>query len=132
MADFKATMDGDIDISEGISIVTGIEEARQRLDYAISLNLGEFFADIEAGLPYIENPNLEYDDQPQYFLFTKKSDIYRIVVATVITYIGNLSFIRDVTQQSYDYNSRDRQLEISLVCEFIDGQVINYTKYLDI
>ena len=54
--DIKLNIYGDLDLSSGgLEIATGGDEARQRIDLAINLNLGEFFTHINYGLPWIEN-----------------------------------------------------------------------------
>lgn len=133
MPDFLATDDGDLDVSSGIQVATGIDECRQRLDYALTLNLGEWFADISAGLPYLKNSEADdlddMDSQVQWFECVKRTNP-EVVALAIVDYVEDLSFIDKVISSSSSYNDKTRELSITMVLRYVDGTEITYSRYI--
>lgn len=60
--DFKLDLlTGDLDITNGLSLVSGGRQRQQQLKLGLSVNLGECFYDTSFGVPYI-NTNEGNDD----------------------------------------------------------------------
>jgi len=109
MTDFKLDpITGDLDITNGLSLVEGEEEMRQRINLALSLNLAEWFADITRGLPWFENP-----DEPnlpktlRYMLGSKAADNANFISQTITDYLEQQPYIQSVTEDhTFDESNR--------------------------
>lgn len=121
---------GDLDISKGIqTIQLPDQEAAQRLKLALDLNLGEFFANKNHGLPYIKNPEETYNQNIRFMLGDKFPDSERFVYNTITDYIEGLSFIRSVTA-TYTFNRKTRVMDYKPVCIYQDGTTIEFQPFI--
>ena len=129
--DIKLNIDGDLDLSSGgLEIATGGDEARQRLDLAINLNLGEFFTHINYGLPWIENKNETVSDSPiRYFLGEKFPNPDAFVKGELDRYIKSLPIVADLTSEAV-YNRSTRELTYTFSVVTTSGEEINFPPYL--
>ena len=101
MTDFKRDpLTGDIDISEGLQLVREGEEAAQRISLALDLNLGEWFLNINFGLPWIKNTDESFPETIQYMLGNKRSDIKSFIDTTLTRYLESQDIVRSVTYTS--------------------------------
>lgn len=97
MADFKLNLvTGDVDVSEGLQIVKGVELYKQKIKLGLGLNLGEWFIDVTAGLPYlaINDPSIPSDTR--YFLGNKDPYQEEYIKLTLDEYIIDYDFIQSV------------------------------------
>ena len=133
MPDIKLNIFGDLDLSSGgLEVATGGEEARQRIDLAISLNLGEFFTHINYGLPWIENKDENVTDSPiRYFLGEKFPNPEAYIKGELDTYIKNLPLV-DSLSSEIDYNPSTREVAYRYSVITTSGEEINFPPYLQI
>lgn len=132
MTDFRATQDGDLDMSNGLQLATDIDEAVQRLDYAVNLWIGEWFADVSAGLPWLKNPDVDLGDtnNVQYFLGDKSVYSPANITQVLTDYIESLDFINQVTSSSYVFNNESRRYEYNFEAEITSGAEITYSTFI--
>ena len=124
MTDLKRNpLTGDIDVAGGLSLVTGRDETAQRISLALGLNLGEWFADISKGLPWIRNNQEDFSESIRFMLGDKLPDADRFVAGTLDSYLRKQSFIKSVTS-TYELNPRTRVFTYSANITGIDGVVI--------
>ena len=108
MADFKLTPEGDLDLSEGLQLVTGIEEKKQRLLLGWSINLGEFFTHTRYGLPYLKGGSNEKFTDVQFFL--DNPDITaQYIVKALDEFTESIEFVKGFSS-TYDYKPSTREL----------------------
>jgi hypothetical protein len=128
MADFKLTPDGDLDLSEGLQIVTGIEEKKQRLLLGWSINLGEFFNYKNFGLPYLKDNNNIQSTDVQYFL--DNADITaQYIVKSLDEFTQTISFVKDFSS-TYEYKPETRELYWFPVIKTDEDEEIIFPPYI--
>ena len=111
---------GDLIVEGGLQLVEGSEEGRQRLQQALAINLGEWFADVTQGLPWIENPNEDLPSSVRYMLGRKSSSAADFISRTLTDYIQQQDFVFKVTP-SYTFNRSTRQFTYDASIVGIDG-----------
>lgn len=120
---------GDLELTNGITFVKGGKEARQRIELALGLNLGEFFTHLNYGLPYIRNRNLSFGQNLRYFLGDKFPDTAGFVKGELDRYILSLPIVSSLeSDYSFDNNSREFKYSFSVVTT--EGEEINFPPYL--
>jgi len=68
--DFKLDLTtGDLDLTNGLSTVSGGSQRQQQLKLGLGINLGEWFADIDFGIPYI-NTGEDFTEETQVWLLS--------------------------------------------------------------
>ena len=120
---------GDLDFGEnnskGLQLTPDYRtEAEQRLAQALSLNKTEWFVDIDAGLPYIKNPNETLAENLRYFLGDKFPNAPQYVKATLDKYILDLPFISRLTS-SYTFDEVNREFVYNYSA-VANGEEINF------
>lgn len=60
--DFKLDANGDLDIGDDVSFVSGLDAVVQSTKLAMSLIRGELRSDLDAGIPYLERDNVPAED----------------------------------------------------------------------
>ncbi|CAM0044015.1 hypothetical protein VPHK460_0069 [Vibrio phage K460] len=108
MADFKLTPEGDLDLSEGLQLVSGIEEKKQRLLLGWSINLGEFFTHRNYGLPYLKSNTNDQPQDVQYFLDNPEVNA-QYIIKSLVEFTETVSFVKSLNS-SYDFNKGTREL----------------------
>jgi hypothetical protein len=130
MADIKLSLDGDLDLSSGgLEVATGSNEARQRIDLAINLNLGEFFSHINYGLPWIKNPNEDVGGDLRYFLGDKLPNPDTYVKGELDRYLESLPIVASL-ESSTEFDRSTRQFEYNFSVVTTEGEEINFPPYL--
>lgn len=131
--DIKLDVYGDLDLSSGgLELATGGDEARQRIDLAISINLGEFFTHINYGLPWIENKSENVSDSPiRYFLGEKFPNPDIFIKSELDRYIKSLPIVSELTSDT-TYNRATRELSYTFSVVTTSGEEINFPPYLQV
>ena len=104
-----------------------INEARQRLEQYLSINKGEWCLDILAGIPYIENPEVSFEENVRFFLGDKFPDTPRYIKNTLDRLISQLSFIDKVEDSSYFLDKKSRKYTYKATIFGIKGAPFEYT-----
>lgn len=126
MTDFLLDEFGDLKVDGGMELVTDYAlEAKQRLAQGLEINYGEWFADITAGLPYIENPNEDLPTNIRYFLGDKFPDSAAFITNTYDDYIKSLPFILKL-ESSYTFDRQTRVYRYIPIATLKDGEVITF------
>lgn len=131
MSDFKLDpLTGDLDFginnSKGLQLHDDFgEEAAQRINQAISLNIAEWFADTRKGLPYIRNMEEGIAQNLRYFFGDKSPNTPRFVFVTMNKYIKDLPFVDSITS-SFDYDNKTRILRYSPNIKITDGTTLSF------
>lgn len=106
-----AVVDDDIDLLNGdLYLTSGIEAVRQRLRQDLRMFLGEWFLDLDYGVPYfqdilVKNPN------PQ------------IVEGIIKIKILESPGVLELTAFSADINNASRQLTVDFTVRCFDGEI---------
>ena len=122
---------GDLDLgdnnSKGLQLHVDFgDEAVQRMQQALTLNLGEWFANVNAGLPYIRNPNEDVGQGLRYFLGEKSPNIGSYIAATLDEYILSFTFVNDLISSNYDLDRKTRTYRYDSEIKLINGEVISF------
>jgi len=130
MADFQLDeLTGDLIIDGGMKLITNpAQEARQWLEQGLAINLGEWFADVTAGLPYIKNPKEDLPSNIRYFLGDKFPDSPRFITNTLDKYINDQPFISSGTSE-YTFNNRTRVYTYNFTGVLVDGTPITFRPF---
>jgi hypothetical protein len=108
MTDFKLDpITRDLVVEGGMELVRDGDEAAQRVSLAVGLNLGEWFLNINLGLPWIKNNTEGLPESIQYMLGNRRSDISTFIDNTITDYLKSQDFIRSVTYTS-NYSTQER------------------------
>lgn len=128
--DFKLNeTTGDLDLENGISLVSGATELQQRLKVGLTINLKEFFTHQNYGLPWLR-PEDSTDDIQYFFGDTETTVQY--VISTIEDYILSIDQVTDVSSE-YSYESSSRKLTYIPTITAEDGEVLDFPPYtLDI
>lgn len=124
MADFKLDLvTGDVDVSEGLQIVEGVALYKQKIKLGLGLNLGEWFIDVTAGLPYlaISDPSIPRDTR--YFLGDKDPYQEEYIKLTLDDYIVDYDFIQSV-DSVINLNNPKRLFTYNYTGVLLDGTII--------
>jgi hypothetical protein len=124
MVDLKLDLvTGDVDVSNGLQIVRGVDLYKQKLKLGLGLNLGEWFIDVTAGLPYlaINDPSIPKDTR--YFLGDKDPYQEEYIKLTLDEYITEYSFV-DSVESEIEVNDPKRVFNYKYTCTLIDGNTI--------
>lgn len=129
MTDIKLDPEtGDLLVEGGMQLVTDQEEGRQRLQQALSINLGEWFADITQGLPWIKNNEENLPSSLRYMLGSKSADLSDFITRTLTDYIKQQDFVSQVTATAdFDRSARTYTYNASVVG--IDGVEFTLTPF---
>jgi len=101
--------DGDLDISGGdLSLAEGIEAIGQHVNQRLRLFLGEWFLDINAGVPFFQN------------IFVKRPN-FAVVEGIFRDQILSTAGILELNSFNFDYNNTTRSLSISFTARTING-----------
>ena len=128
--DFKRDLStGELITEGGLQLITTNEElAAQRLTLAIGLNLGEWFLDISYGLPWIKDPDLDFDTNVRYLLGSSLPQPELFIKNTLDSFIKNQSYISSITS-SYEYSKSDRFFHYTVKAVIDTGEEITLTPY---
>jgi hypothetical protein len=129
MAGFKRNPDtGDLDLTEGLKIVTGSEDLVQRINLGLSVNLGEFFSHSNYGLPWLRNSEEDFTDV-QYFLGEDTAVTAQYIVKEFDRYIESIDQV-DSLISSFTFDRETRTLSYHPTITGNNGEVINFPPYL--
>ena len=127
MADFLLDVNGDLDISQGLQITTGATEKMQRVRLALDINLNEFFADANYGLPWIKDgegvPNI------RYFLGTKVNDQGSFIKTQIDKYINSFPFVVRLSS-NYKVDEESRSLTYSYIITTDEGDEVEIPPFV--
>lgn len=125
MPDFKLDpATGDLDISNGLQLTTSYEEeSRQRLNLAIGINLGEWFAAANTGLPWLLNNQEDFSKTIRYILGDKLPDNPTFIVTTLDSYIKDLSYIQNASS-TYTFDRDTRKFTYTVSAQLLEGGTI--------
>ncbi len=120
---------GDLDLTNGLSWVSGAKEARQRIDLAINLNLGEFFSHVNYGLPWIRNAEEDLPQNIRYFLGDNFPHPEEFIKNELDRYILGLPLV-DTLDSSAEIHLPTRKFKYTYSVVTSSGETINFPPYL--
>jgi hypothetical protein len=114
MRAFKLDADGDLDVTNGrMSLVSGREAIRQKLQLGLRTFLGEWFLDVRTGLPYYQSILVKNPNSQSIQNFFKKA---------ILSCDGVVS----VDSISTDFDKTTRHMTISFTAKIDDGTEIPF------
>lgn len=120
---------GDLDFTNGLQFASEPQEAAQRIDLAINLNLGEFFSHVNYGLPWIRNSEEGLPTNIRYFLGEDFPDPQSYLKNELDKYIRNLPIV-DTLESSYSMDMYTREFSYEYKVITVTGEEINFPPYL--
>lgn len=125
--DFGFNENGDLDIENGLTIVSGSDELAQRLKVGFTINLGEFFTHINYGLPWLRGSEFESTDLNYFLGDDNVTTLY--IVNQLDAYVESIDQVTSVTS-TYSYDSSNRSLTYTPSITGEDGEIINFPAYI--
>lgn len=120
---------GELDLTGGrLNVTTGMDEKRQRIDMMLQINLGEWFAGINYGLPYFYNKNEDLGTSFRYFVGQKAYDQAVYVNDQLDRYISRISFVKDL-DSSYTFNQETRSFVYNFTVHTYEGEEISFPPF---
>jgi hypothetical protein len=132
MADFVLNpLTGDLAFGEGnskgLQLHTNIgDEVTQRINQALGLNIGEWFADVSKGLPYIKNNQESVGDNLRYLLGDHNPDVTNFIFKTLNNYIENLPMVSKLNSSSFTLDSSGRVFNYELKVTIENEEIITF------
>lgn len=112
--DFKLdNASGDLDLTNGLSTISGGQQRRQQLKTELAINLGEWFFDIDQGVPYINTGQSGIEDSTVFILSDNIPNKERYIKNLLDSHILSFEWITDLSGSSYDYDPYTREYSYS-------------------
>ena len=117
---------GDLDFTDGLTIEKDETTiAAQRLMLALNINLGEWFANVEFGVPYIKTEESALASSQRYFMGGSKIAIKSYIKTTLDDFIEAREYISELTDSKYEFDSSSRIYTYSYTVKTTDGTSIS-------
>lgn len=131
MADFKLDeLTGDLDLTDGLQLTTSLpQEAKQRIDIALGLNLGEFFTHTNYGLPWVENRLEDFATNIRYFLGDNFPDPEFYMKKQLDRYLASLPFIESL-DSDFEFDRKSREFRYTYSAILTSGEEVTFPPYL--
>lgn len=132
MADFKLDpLTGDLDISDGLVLTPSLEqEAQQRINIALGLNLGEFFSHVNYGLPWIKNDVEDFGKSIRYYLGDKFPDPEFYMKKSLDRYLRSLPFIKSLTSR-FEFDRSTREFKYFYTGTLQSGEEVTFPPFIE-
>lgn len=124
--DLALTATGDLDVVDGMSLVTGTSELQQNLTVGLTINLNEFFTHQNYGLPWLREEG--NTDSIQYFLGDSETTV-QYIISEIENYIESIEKVGSVSS-NYSFNKSQRELSYTPKIVSVDGDVIEFPAYI--
>ena len=118
---------GDLDITKGVQVVIGNDELRQRIEIALTLNLGEFFTHINHGLPWLRNETADNGNRDTVYFLGEDTTV-QFIVNEIDKYLLTIDQVVKVTS-TYEMDKVSRTLLYSPSITGLGGNVIDFPPY---
>lgn len=128
MADIKLTADGNLDLTNGVVLITGKEEYFQRILLGWSINLAEFFNHSNYGLPWLESDDNTRKPDVRFFLGDQETSA-QFVVRELDRFTESISFVESV-ESTFGYSPSTRTLTYSPTVITVSGEQIIFPPYI--
>ena len=122
---------GDLDLGENNSKgfqfhKNSGDEAAQRLNQAVQINLGEWFVNVLDGLPLVRNPTENLPENLRYFFGGSIASSPRFVYNSLNSYIDSLPFIEELISSEYHFDNDKRVFSYTYQAGLVEGGVIEF------
>lgn len=131
MADFKID-ETTGDLALGVNNSTGLQlhtndaqEASQRIAQALTINIAEWFSDVQQGVPYLRNTEENVAQNIRYLLGNKLPAVEGFVSGVLTKYILDLPFVKSVIEE-HSFNRQTRVFTYEPRIEIISGAIISF------
>ena len=132
MAGFKRDpVTGDLDLTDGLKIVTGVDELIQRIQLGLTINLGEFFTHANSGLPWLKDESNPASTDIEYFLGGNIQLAAQVIVKEFDNYIESIDQVDSVTS-TFEFNPLTRTLSYLPNIIANNGEAVNFPPYIKI
>lgn len=124
MIDFKLSLtDSDL-VFDNNALTLATDEtyiAAQRLKLALDINLGEWFANIDFGVPYIKTEESEITSAQRYFFGDSKVDLSAFIKITLDDFIEERDYISSLESSEYTFDPSSREWVYSYTVTTSEG-----------
>lgn len=117
--DYLLDIDGDVDLSTGdIRFTTGLEAVAQDLYIALRMYKGEWFLNLEIGVPYLPNDVVAESDAllGQKFSALKSRAAFRAAIMSV-------EGVEEITSLAVTFDASTRELTVSFKVTTVAGTI---------
>jgi hypothetical protein len=111
MIDFKLTLDGELDLSNGLSLVSDLNQLEQNLRSRLRTFYGEWVFDTSRGVKYYEEILIKSPDP---------DTVDGILKSTILETIG----VVEITNYTSEFNDTTRELSVSVELNTIYGSLV--------
>ena len=125
--DFKLDLTtGDLDFTDGLTVESDETiVAAQRLMLALNINLGEWFANVDFGVPYIDTEEEALTSSQRYFMGGSKIGLTAYIKTTLDDFIRDRDYISELTSSSYEFDRSAKTYTYSYTATTTDGTNIS-------
>lgn len=100
---------GDLDISGGLVTVSGGKQRQQQLRIGMTINLGEWFIDINEGIPYINTGEGGLSGSISWLLSDTIPNKENYIKDTLDTYIKSKDWVTELISSGYTFDRANRE-----------------------
>lgn len=112
---------GDLDISNGLSVVSGGNQRQQQLRIGLTVNLGEWFVNINEGVPYINTGEEGLSSAISWLLSDTIPNQDQYIKGTLDQYIKDKPWVTELVSSKFTLNKQERTYQYIYTVETEDG-----------
>lgn len=112
---------GDLDISNGIQLVSGGKQRQQQLRIGMTINQGEWFIDINEGIPYINTGESGLDSSISWLLSDDIPNKEAYIKDTLDEYIKSKPWVTSLIESSFILDKANREFTYYYTVETEEG-----------
>lgn len=119
--DFKLDLvTGDLDVTNGLQTVTAGRQRQQQLKLGLSINLGEWFADVNFGVPYIDTKEDFNEEAVVWLLSDTFPNTENYIKQVLDDFITSKAWVTSLTS-SFSFNKSKREYRYEYRVATTDG-----------
>lgn len=112
---------GDLDISGGLKTVSGGKQRQQQLRIGMTINLGEWFIDINEGVPYINTGEGGLSGSISWLLSDNIPNKENYIKDTLDNYIKSKDWVTELVSSGYTFDRSNREYTYNYTVKTEEG-----------